>query len=97
MNPQSPQQQRVEQVIAELEKTIAEADAAVAQTRRFCENEGADLLRQLENLNPEMKAKVDAEVALMMQEVERDAERLFRHKMFEQAQSYRPRNSRRLV
>ena len=97
MNPHMRQQQRSEQVIAELEKTMVEADAAVAQARRFFANEGAALKQQLDNLSPEMKAKVDAEVAILMQDMEREVERAFRHKMFEQSLGYRPRNSRRLV
>lgn len=97
MNPQKRQQQRVEQTIAELEKAMAEADAAIAQSKRFFAGEGADLMRELDKLSPEMKARVDTEVEKMMKEIEQETERAWRMKMFEQSMVYRPRNSRRLV
>ena len=97
MNPHKRQQERASQVIADLERVMAEADVAIAQTQRFFAGEGAAIKRHLDQLSAAEKAKIDAEVAIMMQEVEREAERAFRHKMFEQSLSYRPRNSRRLV
>ncbi|WP_161993286.1 hypothetical protein [Lacisediminimonas profundi] len=97
MNPQKRQQQRAEHTIAELEKAIAEADAAIAQSKRFFAGEGADLKRELDKLSPEMKARIDSEVEKMMKEIELETERAWRMKMFEQSMVYRPRNSRRLV
>ncbi|MDO8300137.1 hypothetical protein [Lacisediminimonas sp.] len=76
---------------------MAEADAAIAQATRFFAGEGAGIKRQLDQLSAGEKAKIDAEVAIMMKDVEREAERAYRHKMFEQSLSYRPRNARRLV
>jgi hypothetical protein len=97
MNPHKRQQERARQVITELEQVMAEADAAIAQAERFFAGEGAAIKRHLDQLSTSAKAKIDAEVALMMRDVEQEAERAFRHKMFEQSLSYRPRNARRLV